>query len=120
MVLKRIVRVSGSSLIELVVAMVLMAVVFSISAAIVANVGRAGFSGEKFGGMAVINEVATATQQAGTYFPEQLTRGIYTVVKSVGFYEGNPQLAVLKIEVYGRGGHLVAVQRQLIGIRAHE
>nr|WP_295929056.1 hypothetical protein [uncultured Dyadobacter sp.] len=118
--MKQIARISGSSLIELVVAMALMAVVFSVSAAIVANVGRAGFSGEKFGGMAVINEVATETQKAGTYFPEQLTRGIYTVVKSVDFYEGNPQLALLKIEVYGREGHLMAVQRQLIQIRQHE
>lgn len=120
MVLKRILRVSGSSLIEVVVAMVLIAVVFSVSAAIVANAGRAGFSGEKFGGMAVISEVAAETQKAGTYYSEQLIRGIYTVVKSVGFYEGNQQLVFLKIEVYGQEGHLVAVRRQLINIQEHE
>lgn len=114
MVVTRHDRLAASSLLEVVIAMVLMGIVFGISATIIANAGKAGFTQEKFGAMLVADDVANITRQQHSFFDENTTIGGYDVVKIVERYEDSKKLIRLKIEVYNQNGHLLFTRQQLI------
>jgi type II secretory pathway pseudopilin PulG len=120
MAVKKTVRLPASSLIETVLAMVLIGVVFSITTMIIVNVSRAGFTNEKMEAFAIAGELAQSTIKDQQFFDETITIGNYEAVRSVEDYDHTPNLKLLKIQVYRQDEKLLATRRQLVRIVENE
>ena len=113
-------RLPAASLIETVLAMVLIGIVFGITTMIIVNVSRAGFTNEKMEAAAIAGELAEEAIADQRFFDETIPIGDYEAVRSVEDYDYAPNLKLLKIQVYGQDEKLLAVRRQLIRILENE
>jgi Tfp pilus assembly protein PilV len=107
-------KVRAASLIEVVVAMVLMMTIFGVSMVIYVNISGAGFSEQSWKSTLLINEVATRTLKEKSFFDEVVEKDNITIYKKITPYRQMAQVVLLEIEAINQENRKLAHRKQLV------
>lgn len=107
-------KVSGSSLIEVITAVVIISIVFTIASVVYLNVQRSSFSAKKLRASIMVNELIISTLKENRYEPLQQESGEFILYQTVDLYAGNRNLKVLIVEARDESGKLIAQRKKLI------
>ena len=117
--LKRLLRITvrASSLIEVITAMVIISMVFSMASIIFLNVQKTGLSKRKLEAMMILDETFTESVRTNQY----VTREVSYTNEIMIYQEVRPtrlsnHLLVVVLEARDRDGKLVAEQKHLIHV----
>src|SRR5688500_8721784 len=97
-------RVKASSLIEVITALVIISIIFTIAIMIYLNVQRSGFSSRRVLGEIMINEVLVKTLQDKQFDGAEITANEITVYRDVTVHKTSPNLTVLTFEARDGNG----------------
>lgn len=109
--------VPASSIMEVVIAMVLIVIVFGIAMTIFANVLRTTLSVKQLRAQAILQEVFSAGGE--TFENRTFQSGDFTITQTVSPYGGENDLLSVKLEAFDQNNESTAVCRKIIRIE-HE
>lgn len=98
----------SSSLIEVIVAMVIMVITFGVGMMIYHNILKSGTNLQNIKAEMLLSKVFEETSQLKSYFDEDINEGELIVKKKVGKYPNNSSLLLLEIQVYSKEEKLLA------------
>lgn len=107
-------RVSGSSLIEVITAVVIISIVFTIASVVYLNVQRSGFSAKKLRASIVVNELIISSLKEKRFESLQREFGEFVLYQTVDLYAGNRNLKILIVEARDETGKLIAQRKKLV------
>lgn len=110
----------ASSILEVVVALVLVMIIFGISMTLLANVSRSGVSLQQFKGTLLLNELYTSTKDGKTFYDEEINEGGNVIHKKVSKYNKMPHLMLLELEIVNPEGRQLAQRKDLILLDTNE
>ncbi|MBO9702110.1 MAG: hypothetical protein J7604_18015 [Sporocytophaga sp.] len=107
-------KIKASSLIEVVVAMVVMVITFGVGMMIYHNILRSGINLQNVKAEMLLSRIAEETVRSKSYFDEDIKEGELIVRKKVGKYQNSTSLLQLEIQVYSKEEKLLAEGNNLI------
>lgn len=107
-------KIKASSLLEIVVALVLITAVFSIGLMIMINVLRTTYTPEAMRISGRLEELAGQTKREKTFFDEQIAEGTIRFYKEVSAYSGTARLWRLRITAVNAQGNILQERNELI------
>ena len=107
-------RVKASSLIETIVAMMIVMLVFFVAMSIYVNVLRNSISLSELSAAQQLQTLAQETIKNKSYFNETIDTETLTITKSCGNYGSYSELFLLNIEAQDKSGRIVATRKELI------
>ncbi|MCR6641070.1 MAG: hypothetical protein NVV82_19280 [Sporocytophaga sp.] len=107
-------KIKASSLIEVVVAMVVMVITFGVGMMIYHNILRSGINLQNVKAEMLLSKISEETIRSRSYFDEDINEGELIVRKKVGKYQNNALLLLLEIQVYSKEEKLLAESNNLI------
>lgn len=107
-------RLNGSTLVEVIVAMVITVTAIGIAFSIMANISKTDNSRLRLNALLRANEVITNTRVSSKYLDENMEEGAMEIYKTVTPYKSSDKLYILKIEVYNRNKHKIFEKQELI------
>jgi hypothetical protein len=110
----RSVKWKASSLIEVIVAMVVMVITFGIGMMIYHNILNSGINLQNIKAEMLLSKVSEETSLLKSYFDEDIIEGELLVRKKVGKYTDNASLLLVEIQVYSKDEKLLAEGNYLI------
>ncbi|MDB5274744.1 MAG: hypothetical protein JWO58_3111 [Chitinophagaceae bacterium] len=106
-------KVRSSSMVEVLVAMVLFTVVFTIGITVYVNVVRSGFSMSKLKATLLLNKIAMDTKINRRFIPESIQEGTISIDKQIEDYNKDSQLVVIVLKAYDANHMLLAERKEL-------
>jgi hypothetical protein len=107
-------KVKASTLIEVVVAMVIMFITFGLGMMIYHNVLKSGINLQNIKADHLSSQIVEETIKARSYFDEEMELQDLLVKKRIGPYQNNSSLLLLEIQVFSKDAKLLAETSQLI------
>jgi hypothetical protein len=107
-------KIKASSLIEVVVAMVIMVITFGVGMMIYHNILRSGINLQKVKAEHLLYKVTEKTIESKSFFDEDFIEGALLVRKKVGSYQNNASLLLLELQVFTKEEKLLAESNVLI------
>jgi Tfp pilus assembly protein PilE len=107
-------KIQASSLVEVITALVIISVIFSIAIMVYLNVHRSGFSSRRLVGALLINEVLVNTLQEKRYQQVTITIDDFTIYQDIVSYKSASNLKVIILEARDVNGKLVAERKRLV------
>ncbi|MBI4946039.1 MAG: hypothetical protein HY840_06525 [Bacteroidetes bacterium] len=104
----------ASTLIETIVAMVVLMVCIGIAAMIYVNVTKSGTSREKFHAYVLVNQVAAQSNLQKKYLDEQTEESGITMKKTIEKYGGMDKTFMMKITALDSKGKTLAERKEII------
>jgi hypothetical protein len=104
----------GGTLLETLVALVILAFCFSLSAMIFVSVLNSSGNSKLLHATAQLNEISMQTQKSGNYLDEEIQTDEFKFLKKIHKRENTKNLIELKITAYDNTGHLVAERKELM------
>jgi competence protein ComGF len=108
------IRVRASSLIEVITALIIISIIFTIAIMVYLNVQRSGFSSRRLTGELLINEVLVKTLKDKRFDTTETNSDDITVYQDVTAHKTVAHLKVLTLEARDINGKLVAERKRLI------
>lgn len=108
------VKINSSTLVEVIVAMVVLAIAFSIGIMIYFNIISGSGSYRAFETNLILKQVASETIRNKSYIDESLEINDLTIHKAVSAYNGSKKVMVLELRAVDQNQKEHAVQKQLI------
>jgi type II secretory pathway pseudopilin PulG len=112
-------KLPASSILEVVIAMVLIVIVFGIAMTIFANVLRTTLSVKQLRAQAILQEIFSAGGTYQTFENRTFQSGDLTITETVSPYGGEKDLVSVKLEAFDQNKESTAVCRKIILIE-HE
>ena len=110
-------KVKASTLIEVMVAMIIVMISFGIAMIIYINVTRSDNQVQKLKVQLLLNETAIKTSNENSFMDEKTeTDGIF-VNKTVNSYNGIPGLNFLLLEAFDANGKKIAERKELVIVK---
>ncbi|MDF2456906.1 MAG: hypothetical protein K0R51_2899 [Cytophagaceae bacterium] len=108
------VRLKASSLIETIVAMMIVMLVFFVAMSIYVNVLRNGITLSEISAAQQLQVLAEETVKNKSYFNENLVLETLTITKNCASYNSSTELFLLDLEAKDKSGRTVATRKELI------
>lgn len=110
-------RVPGSTIVETIVALVVILVIFGIATTVFVQVSLHSFSVRKQQAAALLNEYAVSTGEQHSFINEEVTKDGLLLKKEVSGYPGNDQVTVITFEVKDHNNEILGTQKRLFRIK---
>ena len=107
-------RLKGSTLVEVITAMVITVTAIGIAFAILVNISKTDNSRLRLNALLKANEIISNSRANTKYLDENFKEGALEIYKTVIPYKNSDKLYILKIEVYNRNKHKIFEKQQLI------
>ena len=104
----------GATLLESLVAMVILAFCFSLSAIIFASVLDSDSNKKNLLAVSQMNEISQRTRLSKAYFDEEIKTEGFTFIKKINVRDNAKGLIEMKIKAYDSKGHLIAERKELV------
>ncbi len=104
----------GSTLLESLVAMVILSFCFSVSVMIFVTVLNSSENKKIVQATLQMNEISLQTQQSKNYLDEEIKTDEFRFVKKINTRENAKGLIEMKIAAFDNKGHLIAERKELI------
>lgn len=108
------VKLRASSLVEVVVALVIIIVSFALCVMIFTQTGLTAHNGYLEKGMAELDSYIQATRLNKNYFNERKTVGKYTVERRASAYDNYDNLLLLQFYIYGSDRNILRTENILV------
>jgi Tfp pilus assembly protein PilE len=110
-------RLPGSTIVETIVALVVILVIFGIATTVFVQVSLHSFSVRKQQAAALINDYAVSTGEQHSFFNEEVTKDGLLLKKEVTGYPGNEQVTVITFEIRDSNNEILGNQKRLYRIK---
>lgn len=110
----RVINLKASSLVEVIIAMVVITLVFGLTLVIYLNVVRSSSLFPKLKASSLLDQVALQTKTEKRFFEETLETGGYHIHKQVSIYRGNERLLLIRLQATDPEGTVLAERNELI------
>lgn len=107
-------KLQGATLLESIVAMVLLMVCLGIATLVYVNVVGSGNSRQKFHAYVLIHQVAAQARIQRNYLDEEQEMAGITVTKKISKYAGMEKTYTMKITATDLNGEVLAEQKEII------
>ncbi|OFY26027.1 MAG: hypothetical protein A2275_05835 [Bacteroidetes bacterium RIFOXYA12_FULL_35_11] len=111
-------KLHASTLIEVLIAMVIIVVVFGIANMIFLNIQKSTNTGIKIAASLELDKIAAETHRNFTYMDEEYKLDRFTIIKKVSNYNKAEELRQLNFEVLDAEGKIILERKELIRIRS--
>ncbi len=106
-------RIGASSILEVIIAMVLILIVFTIAMMISANVLRSSLSFKKINAHAILHETLIEVELGADIGSKSFTIDDFEVVQEVKPYNGTPGLKEVHLKAYDSNKQLIAEAKKI-------
>lgn len=106
-------RLPGATIIETIVALVIILIVFGIATTVFVQVSLNSFSVRKQKAVALINEYAVTTGEQHSFFNEEVSKDGLLLKKEVVSYPGNDHIAAITFQVLDSNDQVLGNQKRL-------
>jgi hypothetical protein len=113
-------RVSGATLLEVVVALVIIMVVFGVSMMIYLNILRSTYTYRQLSSALLLKDIGEETISTKSYFDERIERDGIIVIKRIQKYNNQANLIHLHLETIDEGSKKLLTRDQLINTDEEE
>ena len=111
----RTAHIPAFTLIEAIVAMVIIVVCFWLSSMIYINVVRADARAERLRAFTETKRIAVETKQRQTYYDEEIAiDSTLYIKKTIEMYQNAPELKILNVEAYNAKQRKMASYKQIV------
>ena len=110
----------ATSLIETVVALVMIMSVFSIGMMVYFNVIKSSYSLQQLKASLMLNELSKVTKEKKSFFDEQDSTETLVIYKRISKYENMENLVLLELEVLSKDSTKLASRRELVELDENE
>ncbi|HEX8545809.1 MAG TPA: hypothetical protein VF691_02545 [Cytophagaceae bacterium] len=107
-------RVNGSSILEVIVAMVIIIVIFGIGVMVYNNVTQSSYSYQQFKAALFCREEYNRTIKEKTYFDGESEEEGLTLTKKISPYKGSADLLLFEVEAKNASDIILAKKKSLI------
>lgn len=107
-------KIRATTLIEAIIAMLIIVIAYGIGLMIFMNVSKSASSGLKLKATLQLESVLSQTKKDAKYLDEEIETDNLKIEKTVTKYEGNKSLNVLHIRVLSKDNKLLAEHREII------
>lgn len=108
-------KLKGSTLVETLVAMIIVMLAFGIGLLIYLNVIQSSGAQQKLNAQLQMNKIAIETKDKNLFVDEEDTTGTMKIIKTIQPYSaGSDKLKLLKIEAFDGNGKKLAEREELI------
>lgn len=108
------VKITSSTLVEVIVAMVVLAIAFSVGIMIYFNILTGSGSYRSFETSLILKQIATETINDKSYIDETIEISDLTIQKSIKAYNGSKKIMVLELHAIDQNQKEHGIQKQLI------
>jgi competence protein ComGF len=109
-------KIKSSTLIEALVAMVIIILVYAIGLTIFINVNKSNNNRLKIEAFLVLEDIVTNTKKEAKYIDEIYDLENLKIEKKITKYENNNSLNILQIKVLSKDNKLLAEHREIVKI----
>ncbi len=113
-------RIEASSLVETVVAMIIILSVFGISMMVYMNVVKTGINLSNLNASLQLNELAEKTKKEKLYVDQTIESKGFSIQKKITKYNHDENLLLLEITAKDNGDKILASRKEIILIMLHE
>jgi|SRR6185312_6322219 len=113
-------RIPSSSILEAIIAMVIIMLVFGISAMIYVNITSSGFSLQKVKADLLLKQLAIETEERKSYFDETISYEVLIIEKQVQKYEDVDDVLLLSLVAINQQQDTLAKCKQLLLVKKDE
>lgn len=106
--------IKSSSLLEVVVALLLISIVLVLSMNIFTNIMQSGYSNRKIEASIKIKELSFSTKKNQLFINEEFNEEEYKIVKKVEFYKQNQELIHINWTAQSSGGEILLETNEII------
>lgn len=110
-------KVKASTLIEVMVALIIVMISFGIAMAIYVNVTHSDNQTQKLKAQLLLNETAIKTTNENSFIDEKTEMDGISVIKTVSSYEGTPGLHLLFLEAFDVNAKKIAERKELVIVK---
>jgi len=107
-------KVQASSIMEVVIAMVVIVTVFGMAMMIFSNVMRSSSSVQKIKAQAILRQAMYTAEKNKENLTKTYNLGDFSIEQKVSAYPGNPDLSVIELKAYDLNGQLKASLQKII------
>ncbi len=109
----KITRLSSATLVETIVALVIILVLFAITATVLMQTTATSFSVKKLKAVQLIDRFADETEKDKSFFSDDKIEGLFTLQKRVEENDFKKKVLVVKFLVVDNNGKLVSYQNRI-------
>ena len=110
-------KIKASTLIEVLVAMIIIMISFGIAMAIYMNVSLSDHLVQKLKAELLLNETAIETKAANSFIDEKTGSDKISINKTVTSYNGIPELHLLMLEAFDVNGKKISERKELVIVK---
>jgi hypothetical protein len=109
----KLIRLSAATLVETIIALVIIMAVFGITAIVLIQTNTTSFSVKKIKADNFINQFANETEYAKSFFDDQKELGSFIVQKKIEENRFDLSVEFIKFSVFDRNGKLISYQNRI-------
>ena len=109
-----ILKLKASTLVEVIVAMVIISTVFLLSLGVFLNISKHSNNGLKLKAALVSEEIMVSTRQGKLFLDENIPLDNLDIIKQVSSYKSYKDLVLVSIEVKDKRGKSLLVKREIM------
>ena len=109
-----ILRLKASTLVEIIVAMVIISTVFVLSLAVFVNISKNSNNGLKLKAALISEEVMVSTRQNKLYIDEEIDIDHLDIIKRVSTYKSYKDLVLVSIEIKDKRGKSLLIKKEIM------
>ncbi len=110
-------KLKASSLIEVMVALIIVMVCFGIAMIIYLNVSQSDRQLQRLKGKLILNEIAIKTKNENSYIDDKIEFESINVNKTINPYNGIPGISLLLLEAYDLNGNKIVERKELVIVK---
>lgn len=110
----KIQKLKASTLVETIVAMLIVTIAFSLALLLMVNIGKNSNNSLKTKAYFLTNNIFVQTKAENTFVDQEYTYGNIFIKKTVKAYENNDELFQLNISAYDKQNHKLFEQNELV------
>lgn len=110
-------RVPAATIVETVVAMVIILVMFGITTSVLVQTSLHSFSVKKIKAAHIINDYFSKTAEENLFFNEEVAKDGFVVKKEIENYRQNGQVIAITVSVLDNNSDVIQVQKRLFRVK---
>jgi hypothetical protein len=113
----KLVRIKSATLVETIVAMVIILVIFSITTTVLVQTNKVSFSTKKIKADYVIDQFAEETGLEKSFFDDEKNAGTFTIQKRISENSFSQKVVVVRFSAMDKNGELISAENRIFKIK---
>jgi Tfp pilus assembly protein PilV len=110
-------KLKASSLLEVIVAMTLFAIIFPLGITMYTKIVQSSFTSSELKASLLLAHLAEQTKKEEAFIDATMEEGVIRIERKIELYENNPALLVLVFKAYNQQDTLLAQRKELYLLR---